>query len=136
MIAINWLFQYLRVPQLELKIHYHYYTMQLAHLADKKMQFAMVCTMTNNIRIILTPLLITSFVCGLRIIEFSTDYLNPWFSFIYMLLLWSIYYFLFSYTIISYITYNIIYHICLYLDFFVMLMSIAFGMYYDKVRKS
>ncbi|KAM0734578.1 hypothetical protein ACS0PU_011397 [Formica fusca] len=92
--------------------------------------------MTNNIRIVLTPLLITSFLCGLRTIEFPTYHLRPWFSFIYMLLLWSVYYFLFSYTIVSYIPYNSMYYICLCLDFFVVLVSIAFGMYHDKKFKN
>ncbi|KAM0728351.1 hypothetical protein ACS0PU_005133 [Formica fusca] len=100
------------------------------------MQFAMVCAMTNNIRIVLTPLLIICFVCGLKTIEFSTNHSRPWFSFMYMLLLWTVYYFLFSYTMISHIIHDTIYLICLYLDFSVVLMSIAFGIYYDKVRKS
>jgi len=114
-------------------------TMQLAqkHIwLTKEMQFETVCTMINNIRIALTPLLIICFMCGLRIIEFPTNHSKPWFSFMYMLLLWSVYFLLFNYIMISYIIYDIMYSICFYLNFFIILVSIAFGIYHDKVTKS
>lgn len=101
----------------------------------KEMQFLMVYTMTNNIQIVLTPLLIICFVCGLRIIEFPTNHSKSCFSLMYMLLVWSVYCFLFNYIMISYIIYDIMYSICFYLDFFIILVAIAFGMYHDKVRK-
>ncbi|KAL0115700.1 hypothetical protein PUN28_010909 [Cardiocondyla obscurior] len=47
--------------------------------------------MTNGIRIILKPILITSYVFGLRIASLSSCS-KLWFNVLYMLLLWSIYF--------------------------------------------
>jgi len=53
-----------------------------------------------------------------------------------MLFFWSVYYFLFRYKVMSHIAgYPFIYRICFYVDIFTLLLSIAFGIYYNKVRK-
>jgi len=109
------------------------------------MQFEIetVYMMTKSIRTVLTPLLIINYVSGLSIIEFPVGCPRVWFSFLYMLLFWSIYFFLLKSVIISYFNneyFNIDYHIYHILDWMsvgldslLILLSIVSGMYYDKV---
>jgi len=94
----------------------------------------------QSIREILSPLLIISYVLGLRlwIIEFPISYLRWWFSISYMLLYWLIYCFLLKFTVISYTTnmsYSTAYLICFWLDILITLLSVVFGVYHNKVRK-
>jgi len=90
--------------------------------------------MTKSIREILSPLLIICYVCGLRLIKFPEGDSKQWFSFLYLLLLWAFYNFITIYTI-SYIAhYTTEYHVYIGLHTFTALISIAIGVYYDKVR--
>lgn len=98
----------------------------------------------KSIREVLAPLLIISYVCGLRlwIIELPTfSRLRSWFSVSYMLLFWLIYFFFLKFTVKSYInditvTYDstdeVIYY---WLEIFMTLLSVVFGIYHNKVRK-
>jgi len=91
-----------------------------------------ICAMIKSIRTILKPLLIMSYVFGLRIAIFNHSRL--WFSVTYVLLFWSVYYFLAlcaftsSYKYMSFAD-SIGHH----LEIPVMIMSIMFGIYHDKV---
>lgn len=90
----------------------------------------------KNIRSALLFLLTISYVFGLKIVEFST-YPRKYFNLLYVLFFWSIYCFLISYTVIPYIAvYGTLYNICLYVDIFVILLSIIVGIYHNQVRKS
>ncbi|XP_070172340.1 putative gustatory receptor 28a [Polyergus mexicanus] len=91
--------------------------------------------MTKSIRTVLAPFLIISYVSGLRIIEFPVGHPRIWFSLLYMLLFWSIYFLFLKFIITSYFNnkhYTIEYHICIGLDILVTLLSIVFGVYHDK----
>jgi len=95
-----------------------------------------VYVMTESIRTFLTPLFIISYVCGIRIIEFPIGHPRVWFSLFYMLLFWSIYFFLLNSTVISFFTYKRYtdaYFLCIGTDILITLLSIGFGMYHDKV---
>ena len=91
--------------------------------------------MVKNIRTIITPFLMVSYVFGLRIA--ISNHLKLWFSVIYMLLIWSVYYFLSSSALM--ISFHAFFsfedHICHYLEVFTTLLSIVFGIYHDKVKK-
>lgn len=94
----------------------------------------------KSIREVLSPLLIISYMLGLRlwIIEFPISHLKWWINISYMLLFWSIYYFLLQFTVISYttnISYSTEYLICFWLDIFITLLSVVSGVYHTKVRK-
>lgn len=103
------------------------------------MQFeiATVYAMANSIRTILMPFLIISYVFGLRIAGLSRSHLKLWFNLLYIVIVWLIYYFFLTSTLISsFNKYNSIeYQISYALELFTTLMSIVFGVYYDKVRK-
>ncbi|XP_024871692.1 uncharacterized protein LOC112454484, partial [Temnothorax curvispinosus] len=90
--------------------------------------------MTKNIQTILTPFLTISYMFGLRIANLSTDLSKLWFSFLYMLLVWLIYYFLSTRTLVYSIheSYPIEYHICYWLEIFMTSLSIVFGIYHNK----
>jgi len=88
-----------------------------------------------SIRKILSPLLIISYICGSRVVEFPAGFPRRWFGLLYMLLLWSLYNFALIYGVIPYtIHYSVIYQICFALSMFIALLSIIFGMYHDKVK--
>jgi len=75
-------------------------------------------------------------VFGLTIVEFPAGHSRPRLSFLYILLLWSIYYYFVYSTIISYMNlYHILHHICHWLNNFTTLLSIMIGIYHDKVGK-
>ncbi|XP_067207716.1 uncharacterized protein [Linepithema humile] len=92
--------------------------------------------MTNSIQSVLSPLLIISYVCGLRIVELHLSYSRSWLNLLYILLLWSVYFFLLSYTIIIIISYPVhystLYFICLLLNIFTTLTTVGSGVYNDK----
>jgi len=94
--------------------------------------------MAKNIRIILTPFLIMSYVFGSRIAGLSRNYLKLWFNILYILLVWLIFYFLLSSipTLKSSFekSNSIEYYMC-HVEFFITLLSIVFGVYHDKVKK-
>jgi len=92
--------------------------------------------MTKSVRMILTPFLIISYVFGLRIAGLSKNYSKLWFSLLYMLFFWLIYYFLFTSKIMSsYRNNNIKHQISYWMEFFTTLLSIVFGLYHNKVKK-
>jgi len=80
-----------------------------------------------------------SYVFGSRIAGLSRNYLKLWFSILYILLVWLIYYFLLS-SISSTLrssfkkTDSTEYYMC-HVEFFITLLSIVFGVYHDKVKK-
>ncbi|KAH0947038.1 Gr19 [Eciton burchellii] len=89
--------------------------------------------MTEGVRIVLSPLLMTNYVLGLRIIEFPADQPRPWFSLVYISSLWSVYYFLLIYMIMPYISdYSLMYHICLQSNVIAILLSITFEAYQNQ----
>jgi len=89
-----------------------------------------------SIRKILSPLLIISYICGSRVIEFSVSSVSrQWFNLLYMLLLWSLYNYAFIYIVIPFtIHYTILYHIWFGTNMFIAFLSIIIGIYHDKVR--
>ncbi|KAL6433827.1 hypothetical protein ACFW04_005809 [Cataglyphis niger] len=90
--------------------------------------------MIKSIRTVLAPLLIISYVSGLRIIEFPEGHSRVCFSILYMLF-WANYFFYLRFIIISYFTnahYTIEYRICIGLDILITLLSIVLGVYHDK----
>jgi len=93
--------------------------------------------MIKNFRTILKPFLIINYVFGLRIANLSMNHSKLWFSLLYMLLVWLIYYFIATSPLIYSLqkTYPTEYHIIYLLEIFISLLSIVFGVYYDKVRK-
>ncbi|XP_029159994.1 uncharacterized protein LOC114931995 [Nylanderia fulva] len=92
----------------------------------------------KSIREVLSPLLIISYVLGLRlwIIELSIAHLRSWFGISYMLSFWLIYYIIFETKIISHINDDIHYSteflISFWIDIFITLLTIVFGTYYNK----
>ncbi|XP_011050421.1 PREDICTED: uncharacterized protein LOC105143668 [Acromyrmex echinatior] len=89
--------------------------------------------MTESIRTVLSPLLLISSLCGLRIIEISTGYPKLWFSLLYIPLLWSIYCFFVIDKGISFIPdESADYIIYVSLNIFTVLLSIFLGIYYNK----
>lgn len=125
---------YMRIVIVITKIHYHYHS---AKLLAKEVQciIAKAYAMTESIRKVLSPLLIISYVCGLRIVEFSVDNPKQWFSLLYILLFWTLYIFFVIYKLFYYIVHGTIeYIVCNGLHLFTSLISIAIGVYYDKVR--
>jgi len=99
-------------------------------------EIATVWAMTKSVRMILTPFLIISYVFGLRIAGLSKNYLKLWFSLLYMLFFWLIYYFLFtSKTMTSYRNDNLKHQMCYWLEFFTTLLSVVFGVYHNKVKR-
>ncbi|KYM95507.1 E3 SUMO-protein ligase RanBP2 [Cyphomyrmex costatus] len=89
--------------------------------------------MTKSIRTVLSPLLLISSLCGLRIIEISAGYPKLWFSLLYIPLLWSVHCFFVINKGISYIPdESAEYIIYVSLNIFTTLLSIFFGIYYDK----
>jgi len=99
----------------------------------------LVYAMVKNIRIILTPFLIISYVLGSRIAGLSRNYLKLWFSILYILLVWLIFYFLLSSIPStlrsSFIKSNYIEYYMCHVEFFITLLSVVFGVYHDKVKK-
>lgn len=93
-------------------------------------------TMAKSIRSLLSPLLIMSYVCGLRIVEFPTGHPRFWFSFLYILLLWSTFCFFVIDKGMPYIPdYSADYRIYVSLNIFIVLLSMLLGVYHDKVGK-
>jgi len=87
-----------------------------------------------SIRKILSPLLIISYVCGLRVIEFPAGVSRQWFSLLYMLLIWSLHTFVYIYRVMPYTSnYPTLYHIWFEVNIFTAVLSIIIGLYYDKV---
>lgn len=95
-----------------------------------------VCTMTKNIRTILMPLLIVSYIFGFRIVTLSS-HAKLWFNILYMMLIWMIYYFFATCEVMSFFENlgHIEDNICFRLEIFLTILSIIFDVYYDKVRK-
>ncbi|XP_072754787.1 uncharacterized protein [Anoplolepis gracilipes] len=89
--------------------------------------------MAKSIRSLLSPLLIMSYACGLRIVEFPTGQPRLWFSYLYILLLWSTYCFLVTDKPLSYIPdYSAEYKLYVLLNIFIALLSMLLGVYHDK----
>ncbi|XP_011868452.1 PREDICTED: uncharacterized protein LOC105562320 isoform X1 [Vollenhovia emeryi] len=90
--------------------------------------------MTKNIRTILMPFLTISCVFGLRIADLSVNHFKLWFSLLYILLVWLIYYFLSTCSLIYSVnnSYPIEYHICYWLEMLINFLSIVFGAYHNK----
>jgi len=87
-----------------------------------------------SIRKILSPLLIISYVCGSRVIEFPTGVPRQWFGLLYILLVWSLYNFVFINVVILHMThYSTLYNIWYGINMFIALLSISLGIYHDKV---
>jgi len=95
--------------------------------------------MNKNFRMTLKPFLVINYVFGFRIANLSMNHskLFDWFSFLYMLLVWLAYYFIATSPLIYSLqkSYPTEYHIIYLLEMFISLLSIVFGVYYDKVRK-
>ncbi|XP_011705584.1 PREDICTED: uncharacterized protein LOC105460788 [Wasmannia auropunctata] len=90
-------------------------------------------TMVKSIRSILSPLLLISSVCGLRIIEFSAGYPKLWFNLLYISLLWSVYCFFAIDKAISFIPdESADYIIYVSLNIYTVLLSILLGIYHYK----
>ncbi|XP_071631947.1 uncharacterized protein [Temnothorax longispinosus] len=91
-----------------------------------------MCAMTKSIRMILMPFLVISYVFGLRIPNLFRR--SRLFNILYMLLVWSVYYFFSTSTLIStfYKFYPIEDRICSWAEIFVTLLSIVIGIYHDK----
>ncbi|XP_011868455.1 PREDICTED: uncharacterized protein LOC105562322 [Vollenhovia emeryi] len=93
--------------------------------------------MTKNIQEILSPLLIISYACGLKIVTFRVGELKQWFSFLlYVVLVWAVYNFVVLYATFHPVYYTIEYHVCVGLHFLTAFVSIAIGVYYDKIFRS
>jgi len=91
-------------------------------------------TYVMSIQKILSPLLIISYVCGSRVIEFPAGVPRQWFSLLYMLLLWFLYNFVFIYVVLPHMThYSTLFYIWYGINMFIALFSISLGIYYDKV---
>ncbi|XP_011868555.1 PREDICTED: uncharacterized protein LOC105562371 [Vollenhovia emeryi] len=89
--------------------------------------------MTKSIQTILSPLLIITYVLGLRIVEFPAGRSRPWLSLLYILLLWlTYYYFLYSTATFYMNLYSLIHHICHWLNSSIIFLSIINGIYHDK----
>ncbi|KAG5313030.1 PPIA isomerase, partial [Pseudoatta argentina] len=89
--------------------------------------------MTESIRTVLSPLLLISSLCGLRIIKISAGYPKLWFSLLYIPLLWSIYCFFVIDKGISFIPdESADYIIYVSLNIFTVWLSIFLGIYYNK----
>ncbi|XP_011705522.1 PREDICTED: uncharacterized protein LOC105460721 [Wasmannia auropunctata] len=90
--------------------------------------------MTKNIRTILKPFLIISYVFGLRIADLPINRTKLWISFLYMLLIWIVYYCLLISPLVYSVqkSYSIEYHICYYMEILISLLSIMFGVYNHK----
>ncbi|KAL6422634.1 hypothetical protein ACFW04_010694 [Cataglyphis niger] len=89
--------------------------------------------MTKNVWTVLSPLLIINYVFGLKIIELPTGHPRLWLSFLYILSSWSLYFFLIWYTTTSFTNrFPSISHIFQYLNYSTAMLSIVFGIYYDK----
>lgn len=91
--------------------------------------------MTKSIRAILKPLLVISYVFGLRIANLSKHL--KLFNILYMLLIWSLYYFAATSTLMSnfnerHPTEDVI---CSWYEILSTLLIIVFGLYHEKVRK-
>lgn len=91
----------------------------------------------KNFRSALLLLLTISYLSGSKIVEFSSYY-QRYFNLLYMLLFWTVYYFLLRYTVMAYINVyaTTLYLICFYTDISTALLSIAVGVYRNKVRQS
>jgi len=113
------------------KIHYHCISAQL--LESKCSSESHIYVM--SIQKVLSPLLIISYVCGSRIIEFPKDVPRHWFGLLYMLLLWSLYNFIFIYVVIPCtIHYTTLSHVSFGISVFIAFLSIIIGIYHNKVR--
>jgi len=106
--------------------------------SSTKAQFEIktICAMTKSIHTILTPLLIMSYLFGLRIAISSHSKL--WFSTIYILLFWSVYYFLTLCAFTSFYEYlSFVENIGHRLEISVtILLIIGFGIYHNKVTNN
>lgn len=97
-----------------------------------KVQFGLetVCTMTKSIRT--KPLLMVSYVFGLRIVNLSNY--SRWFSVLYMLLIWLLYYFLSTSALLfSFYEYYYDEDICFCLESFTTVCQSG-RIYHDKIR--
>lgn len=93
--------------------------------------------MTDEFRAVLSPLLFISYVAGIRIIEFPVGEPKPWLSITYILVLWSVYFLLYVYTVFHYVSHSYtLYYVCFWLDIFTTILSVALAVYYDKVRNN
>lgn len=89
----------------------------------------------NGVQKALLPILFVNYVFGTRIIEFPMGKPRPWCSFFYILLMWSIYFYLILYTkVVLVITSSIVMEIFYFLNVAIALLTTAYGIYYDKVR--
>ncbi|XP_011868557.1 PREDICTED: uncharacterized protein LOC105562374 [Vollenhovia emeryi] len=94
--------------------------------------------MSQSIWTILMPLLIISYVFGIRVATLPIGYARLRFRFLYMLIVWVIYYFL----SISVLIPNLIkfypteFYFGYALEMFVTLLSIVFGIYYNEKFQS
>ncbi|XP_014472029.1 PREDICTED: uncharacterized protein LOC106743051 [Dinoponera quadriceps] len=89
--------------------------------------------MVKSIRVVLSPLLIISYVCGLRIVEFPMGYPRPWLSYLYHLLLWPTYCFLMTDIWIFYIPHHwLFYNAFVALNILMALLTLFIRLYYDK----
>lgn len=97
---------------------------------------AAASTMTGDIRAVLSPLLTISFIFGTRITEFPAGQLKPWYSSLYIVLLWSTYYTLLGCTFINYIqSTSFLYQLCFWMNTSTALLSFLIGTYYNKVNE-
>ncbi|EZA58583.1 hypothetical protein X777_14745 [Ooceraea biroi] len=89
--------------------------------------------MTGGLRTVLSPILMMNYVLGLRIIEFPVGQPRPRLSFLYILLLWSVYYSVLMHTVMPYIIhYTLVYHICIRLNIIAILLSIVSEAYQNQ----
>ncbi|XP_036140806.1 uncharacterized protein LOC114253850 [Monomorium pharaonis] len=89
--------------------------------------------MTKSINMILMPLLVVSYIFGLRIVNLS-GHTKLWFNILYMLLIWSIYYFFSTSALMFFFEkfHPIEDKISFRLEIGITLLTIVFGVYYDK----
>ncbi|KAL6422636.1 hypothetical protein ACFW04_010696 [Cataglyphis niger] len=93
--------------------------------------------MTKNVWTVLSPLLIINYIFGLKIIELPIGHPRLWLSFLYILFSWSLYFFLIWYTTTSFTNrFSSLSSISQYLNYSTAMLSIVFGIYYDKKFKN
>lgn len=92
-----------------------------------------VYAMSQSIRTTLTPLLMISYIFGLRIANLPIVHASLWFSLLYMLIVWVIYYFLLMSALVPFLKFyiSIGYYICYLLELFTTLLSIVFEIYHN-----
>jgi len=108
----------------------------LLSIGSQQEKYSLKSAMVKTIRSVLSPLLLISSICGLRIIEFSAGHPKLWFSLLYIPLFWSVYCFFVINKGIPYIPdESADYIIYVLLNIFTVLLSILLGIYHNKVRK-